>query len=256
MSALEQELEAELESGLEGEREGELELESAEAMAKAGRSRRRRRRIRGQAGRSPAKGLRGNLRRQGFLATRHFLQRWLQRAHSQGIRFDPRTFGADFRRSPHFRQTREGYNTRIALMKGMPVIYRMGGRRGKNPVLVGLLPQDTLPKEVASVSPPRLFEAESEAELASAAFELEQELEASTEKGYFFFDVWWAPPGSGWQLVQTFPSGSKGWLYETYANAESIRLQLERTTRNQFPSGSVLARSFRWTGSKWIQFKP
>ena len=144
----------------------ELQLgNAAEAMAAP---------VRGQAGRSPARGLQSHLRRQGFLVTRHFLDRWLERAQLQGIRFNPRTFGADFRQSPHFRQTRPGYRTRIALMQGLPVLYRMGGPRGKNPVLVGLLPHGALPP-VAPISSPRVFEAEPEAEPESAAFELEGE---------------------------------------------------------------------------------
>ena len=96
-------------------------------------------------------------------------------------------------------------------------------------------------------------------EVAADSFGLsfgEAESFDSATKGYFFFEAWWAPPGSGWQWVRTVPSGAPGWRYETYANAENIRFQLERTTRNEFPSGSVLARSFRWTGSSWIQFKP
>ena len=144
----------------------EFELENAaEAMASPAR---------GQAGRSPARALRSHLRRQGFVVTRHFLDRWMERAHSQGIRFDPRTFASEFRQCPHFRQTRPGYRTRIALMWGMPVIYRMGGPKGKSPVLVGLLPQGVLPP-VEPILPPGDFEMGPEAELEAAAFELECE---------------------------------------------------------------------------------
>src|SRR5262245_59354242 len=97
----------------------ELEWElddAAEAMASP---------LRGQAGRFPARRLKSHLQRQGFLVTQHFLQRLLERAQAEGIRFDPRTFAYDFRSAPHFRQTRPGYNTRIALMQGLPVLYRM-----------------------------------------------------------------------------------------------------------------------------------
>src|SRR5262245_58767593 len=110
----------------------EWELEdAAEAMASPPR---------GQDGRFPARHLQSRLRQQGFIVTRHFLQRLRERAQAQGIRFDPRSFGDEFRRAQHFRQTRPSYNTRIALMQGLQVLYRMGGWRGLHPVLVGLLP--------------------------------------------------------------------------------------------------------------------
>jgi len=140
-----------------------LELEdAAEGMAAPPR---------GQAGRFPARRLPAHLRRQGFVVTRHFLDRLIERAQAQGIRFNPRTFADDFRSAPHFRQTRPGYNTRIAMLQGLPVLYRMGGWRGMNPVLVGLLPQGALPP-VQPVRPPQLREADSEQELELAAAEL------------------------------------------------------------------------------------
>jgi hypothetical protein len=143
--------------------------------------------------------------------------------------------------------------------------------RGRIPKAIGPLPRtgkkgrvQRVPKGAKSweLVPPYLSsEAALEQALEVAAENIghptgEAEAFDSTAKDYFYFDVWWAPPGGGWQWVRNLPSGSPGWLYETYASAESIRFQLERTTRNQYPSGSVLARTFRWTGSKWIQFKP
>src|SRR5437899_7766280 len=76
------------------------------------------------------------LRRQGFLPSGHFTVRLLERALQQGIRLDPRTFPDEFRQAPHYRQTRRGYNTRIAVVRGLPVLYRMGGENANRVVLV------------------------------------------------------------------------------------------------------------------------
>jgi len=142
------------------QREFELELEdAAEAMAAPPR---------GQAGRFPARRLPAHLRRQGFLVTRHFLDRLVERAQAQGIRFNPRTFAQDFRAARHFRQTRPGYNTRIAMIQGLPVLYRMSGPRGLNPLLVGLLPQGALPPAVPTTAP-LLRESEFEQQLEAGA---------------------------------------------------------------------------------------
>jgi outer membrane protein OmpA-like peptidoglycan-associated protein len=138
----------------------ELALEdAAEAMSSP---------LRGQAGRFPARRFQSHLRQQGFLVTRHFLDRLLERAQGEGIRFNPRTFANDFRTASHFRQTRPGYNTRFALLHGLPVLYRMGGPRGLHPVLVGLLPQGAIPPAVPTAAP-FFREADFEQELAAAA---------------------------------------------------------------------------------------
>ena len=115
--------------------------------------------MRGQAGRYPARRLASYLRQQGFLASQHFLDRLRERAQAMGIRFDPRTFGSEFQRAQHYRQARPGYNTRIALMRGLPVLYRMGGERGNRIVLVGVLPEGGMPP-VTPATPPRQQEAE------------------------------------------------------------------------------------------------
>jgi hypothetical protein len=141
----------------------ELALEdAAEAMSSA---------LRGQAGRFPARRFQSHLRQQGFLVTRHFLDRLLERAQGEGIRFNPRTFANDFRMAPHFRQTRPGYNTRFALLHGLPLLYRMGGPRGLHPILVGLLPQGAMPPAVPS-APPTWREGEFEQGLETAAQEM------------------------------------------------------------------------------------
>ncbi|MBV9790862.1 MAG: hypothetical protein JOZ51_21890 [Chloroflexi bacterium] len=115
--------------------------------------------LRGQAGRYPARRLPALLRQQGFLPTQHFLDRLRERAQARGIRFDPRLFGDEFQRARHYRQTRPGYTTRIAVMRGLPVLYRMGGRTGNKVVLAGVLPEGGLPP-VVPASPPRLREGE------------------------------------------------------------------------------------------------
>ena len=114
--------------------------------------------LRGQAGRFPARHLASHLRRQGFIPTVHFLERFLQRAQSQGVRFDPRIFGREFAQARHFRQTRPGYNTRIAVVRGMPIVYRAGGENANRIVLVGLLPEGAMPP-VTPVGAPRQREA-------------------------------------------------------------------------------------------------
>jgi len=116
--------------------------------------------LRGQAGRPSAKGLQQALKRQGFLVTHHFLERLQERALQQGIRFSPSSFSRDFQRAKHFRQTRPGYNSRIALLRGMPILYRIGGRVGNRIKLIGMLPQGALPP-VAPIKAPRQVPRES-----------------------------------------------------------------------------------------------
>jgi hypothetical protein len=140
--------------------------------------------LRGQAGRFPARRLQSHLRQQGFLVSRHFLDRFRDRAQAQGVRFDPRTFANDFQAAAHFRQTRPGYNTRIALLHGLPVVYRMGGPRGLHPVLVSLLPEGRMPPAVP-IAPPVWREADFEWDLESAAEQMAgQERSRSVLRSY------------------------------------------------------------------------
>jgi hypothetical protein len=119
--------------------------------------------LRGQERRDPAgqRAIRfaAHLRRQGFLPSQHFIRRFLQRAQAQGVRFSSRSFGAEFRRASHYRQTRPGYTTRIAVMRGIPVLYRSGGENANRVVLVGLLPAGALPP-VTPTRPPQPREGE------------------------------------------------------------------------------------------------
>jgi hypothetical protein len=101
---------------------------------------------RGQAGRNPAARFAAAIRRLGFLPSDHFVERLLARGMERGIRWDPRTFPGEFANARHYRQTRPGYNTRIAVVRGMPIVYRVGGRQGNRIRLVTALPpNDPLP---------------------------------------------------------------------------------------------------------------
>jgi hypothetical protein len=100
------------------------------------------------------------LRQQGFLPTQHFVLRYVQRALEQGVRLDPQGFRSAFDNARHYAQTRPGYNTRIAVISGLPVLYRTSGRFGDRVLLVGLLPSGALPPVRPIPRPQR--EAESE----------------------------------------------------------------------------------------------
>ncbi|RMF68589.1 MAG: hypothetical protein D6742_04770, partial [Cyanobacteria bacterium J069] len=135
---------------------------------------------RGQAGRSIAQRFAAYLKRQGFLPTVHFTQRFLQRLATKGVRFDPSTFVREFRAAKHYRQTRPGYNTRLAVVRGVPIVYRPGGENGNRIVLVTTLNQGAdLPPVVRSV-PPKQREAEWELE-SELEWEFESEFEQYSE---------------------------------------------------------------------------
>jgi hypothetical protein len=108
------------------------------------------------------------LRRHGFIPRVHILERWLERARPFGFRLDPATFRRQFQEARHYRQTRPGYHSRIAVIAGMPVLYRMGGPRGRHVVLrrvlAGMLP--VAPAQAPLLAPAR--EAESMAAFDSA----------------------------------------------------------------------------------------
>jgi hypothetical protein len=95
------------------------------------------------------------LRSEGFLARRHFIDRIAERGWGSGVRFDPRTFRSEFFRAAHYRQTRPGYNTRIAVVRGVPILYRVGGRSGKHIVLAGALPPNSPLPPSERTTPPR-----------------------------------------------------------------------------------------------------
>lgn len=102
--------------------------------------------------RFPIRHFPSQLRDQGFLSNPHFLQRYLERAQQQGVRIDPRQFGQEFRNAQHYRDTRPGYNSNYAVMGGVPVVYRPGGRQGKQAVLITTLPE--LPRQAVPLRRP------------------------------------------------------------------------------------------------------
>ena len=97
------------------------------------------------------------LRRVGFWPTAHFTLRFLERALPLGL--NPRTFRNEFYGARHFAQTRPGYNTRVALIRDIPILYRPSGWRGERIKLIGLLPQGALPP-TRRIPPPMQREAE------------------------------------------------------------------------------------------------
>jgi hypothetical protein len=118
---------------------------------------------RGQAGRSPGARFAAAIRRLGFMPTQHFVDRINQRAAAQGIRWDPRAFPSEFANARHFRQTRPGFNSRIAVVRGVPIVYKVGGTQGNKVVLITALPpEDALPPVVPTRYPVKqeLFEYE------------------------------------------------------------------------------------------------
>ncbi len=118
--------------------------------------------LRGQARRDPSgqRALRfaAALRRQGFLPTGHFVQRFLQRMNN--VRFDPRQFRSEFYRGQHYRQTRPGFNTRLTLVRGVPIVYRVSGEQGNRIVLITVWDGDLPP--TAPVAAPAQRESESQ----------------------------------------------------------------------------------------------
>jgi hypothetical protein len=109
---------------------------------------------RGQAGRYPARRLASVLRRQGFLPTSHFLQRFRERVLAAGAPYNPHRFGRDFDAARHGAQTRPGYRTRIAWVHGIPLVYRLGGHGGNRVVLVTAYPPEQAPP-TRRIPPPR-----------------------------------------------------------------------------------------------------
>ena len=106
------------------------------------------------------------LRHVGFWPTAHFTLRFLQRAQPLGL--SPKTFRTEFYRARHFRQTKPMYaNSRVALIRDIPVLYRPSGWRGDRIKLIGLLPEGRMPA-AQPIRRPRQREAEWNPELEVA----------------------------------------------------------------------------------------
>lgn len=119
--------------------------------------------LRGQAGRSAAQRFGKKIKRLGFWPTQHFLERFQQRLSSSGVRLDAREFARQFFGAAHYRQTRPGYNTRIAVVNRIPIVYRPSGWKGRRVKLITTLnPGDALPP-TERIAAPRLRELDAEA---------------------------------------------------------------------------------------------
>lgn len=103
--------------------------------------------------------LAGRLRGQGFGVTRRFAAQFARRAASGGRAFDTRGFRRAFHGARHLRPARPGARLRVAIVRGLPVVYRRGGPDGRRIVLVGLLPAGARPRLVPAL-PPREGEAD------------------------------------------------------------------------------------------------
>jgi hypothetical protein len=101
------------------------------------------------------------------LPTHHFVERFLERNMAQGLRLTPAAFKREFLNARHYRQTRPNYRTRIAVVRGMPIVYRHGGPTGKRIVLISVWTGRIPP--VAPVGAPS-FEALYEAMPAAQAY--------------------------------------------------------------------------------------
>lgn len=77
------------------------------------------------------------IRAAGFLPSEHFLLRMCRRVIGGRLQLDPKTFRTEFFRSRHFRQTRPGKSkVSIAIVRGIPIFYRVGGWQGNRIVLI------------------------------------------------------------------------------------------------------------------------
>ncbi|MBD2778796.1 GIY-YIG nuclease family protein [Iningainema tapete] len=134
---------------------------------------------RGQAGRNPAQKFAAYLKRQGFLPTSHFAQRFLKRVLSRGVRFDPSTFKSEFLKAKHYRQTRSSYNKRFTIVRGVPIVYRPGGENGNRIVLITTLAQGDKVPPMIPTAPPHQRETEAELQQLLEVDNFEQGMEPS-----------------------------------------------------------------------------
>jgi hypothetical protein len=107
--------------------------------------------MRGRAVRVRKQRFAPHLRRQGFLPTSYFPQRFLQRLLSRGIRFNSCTFRREFYRAQHYRHL--GSQTRIAVVQGVPVLYRIGTEGDNLITLVDVLPKGASPRVIPTAAP-------------------------------------------------------------------------------------------------------
>jgi hypothetical protein len=115
----------------------------------------------GQAGRRPLQNFLRILKKDGFLPTVHFAERFLERVAASGATYDPHRFKRDFLNARHYRQTERKYlGRRYTVVNGIPVVYRMGGRTGRNPVLITIYFPYSRPPKGRRTARPDMAEAE------------------------------------------------------------------------------------------------
>lgn len=115
----------------------------------------------GQAGRRPLQNFLRILKQDGFLPTVHFAERFLERVAATGATYDPYHFKRDFLNARHYRQTERKYlGRRYAIVNGIPVVYRMGGRTGRNPVLITIYSPYSRPPKGRRTARPDMAESE------------------------------------------------------------------------------------------------
>jgi hypothetical protein len=115
----------------------------------------------GQAGRRPLQKFLRILKQDGFLPTVHFAERFLERVAATGATYDPYRFKRDFLNARHYRQTERKYlGRRYAIVNGIPVVYRMGGRTGRNPVLITIYSPYSRPPKGRRTARPDMAESE------------------------------------------------------------------------------------------------
>lgn len=90
--------------------------------------------------RSPGKLISQSLQRQGFQPSHEFIVRFIERIRARGIRFNIRDFARAFRAACHYRQSGSRFKPRIAIVMGIPVLYRIDPEGEKRIALVGVLP--------------------------------------------------------------------------------------------------------------------
>ena len=103
--------------------------------------------------RSPGKLISQALQRQGFLPSHEFIVRFIERLRACNLKFDPRAFRCEFYNARHYRQTGSRFKPRIALIRGIAVLYRPGGADDRRVELLGVMPEYAVPSVVPVSAP-------------------------------------------------------------------------------------------------------
>src|SRR5215216_2411662 len=98
--------------------------------------------------RSPGKLISQALQRQGFLPSHEFIVRFIERLRACNLKFDPRAFRCEFYNARHYRQTGSRFKPRIAVIRGIAVLYRRPSADDKRIELLGVIPEYAAPSVV------------------------------------------------------------------------------------------------------------